>query len=67
MAGFIRGTQPAQLNRASLARFVADCVAQELLPDPFAVAHDCVNPAGHDVQPSCGALACVHCSKVFWQ
>lgn len=66
MSGYIRGTQPASLDRASVARFVARYVAQELLPDPFAVAHDCINPSGHDFQPSCGALACVHCSKVVW-
>jgi hypothetical protein len=35
--------------------------------DPFLVENDCLNPAGHEVMASCGAIVCRHCSKVFWQ
>lgn len=66
MAGYIRGSQPAALDRASVERFAAAFVAEELLPDPFAVAHDCVNPRGHHFIPSCGDLACSHCGRIAW-
>jgi len=67
MPGFIRGSQPTALDRASVARFVARYVAEGLLPDPFAIAHDCLNPTGHRPIPSCGEIVCFHCARIFGQ
>jgi hypothetical protein len=44
-------------------------VAQELAfeartADPFFLAHDCLNPAGHDFIGSCGEVVCCHCARL---
>lgn len=36
--------------------------------DPFGIDDPCpINAAGHVAGPSCGAIVCVYCRKVFWQ
>jgi hypothetical protein len=64
MAGFVRGTPPESPSRQAFKAHVARLVCDELLPDPFAIAHTCVNPDGHEFTPSCGGLACVHCGRI---
>lgn len=69
--GFQRGTQPAALDRGAVTAVVTRFLAQEIAfeqrsADPFGVAHDCRNPAGHTFIGSCGDVVCVHCSKVVW-
>lgn len=72
--GFHRSSQPLALDRAAVTEVVSIMVAEEIItmglvpePDPFGVAHDCRNPAGHDFIASCGDVVCVHCSKVVWR
>ena len=72
MSGFSRGTQPAALDRNSVTTVAAHLIAEEIAAfenasaDPFQLAHDCLNPAGHYFAASCGMVACVHCAKVIW-
>lgn len=35
--------------------------------DPFGIDDRCASATGHYPIASCGAVVCVHCSKVFWQ
>lgn len=72
MSGFVRGAQPAALDRSGVASMAAHIIAEEIAAfenrtaDPFHLAHDCLNPAGHYFAASCGMVACVHCAKVIW-
>jgi hypothetical protein len=72
--GFNRTTiQPASLDRAAVRSAVLQFAYEEEIAailgaeDPFALAHDCRNPAGHDFIASCGDVVCVHCAKVAWR
>ena len=70
--GYHRTLPPPSLDRAAVAAVVTRLVAEELAferrtADPFAIAHDCLNPTGHDFIASCGDVACVHCAKVAWR
>jgi hypothetical protein len=69
--GFHRQGMPAVLDRAAVTAVITRYVAEELAflnrtADPFGIAHDCRNPAGHDFISSCGDLACVHCGRIAW-
>lgn len=75
--GFHRQGQPRALDRAEVTALfskniiVARLVAEEVTianarRDPFALDHDCLNPAGHDFIGSCGDVACVHCGRLAW-
>jgi hypothetical protein len=69
--GFNRTLQPAGLDRAAVAAIVTRLVADEIAferrtADPFLIAHDCLNPTGHDFIASCGDVVCPHCSRVAW-
>lgn len=72
MSGYIRGLHRQALPRKEVAAIAAHFVAEETAAfenasrDPFAIAHDCLNPVGHYFVASCGAVACVHCAKVAW-
>lgn len=71
--GFQRQIQPAALDRAELATIVTPIVAEELAfacrtaVDPFGIAHDCLNPAGHEFIASCGEVVCCHCAVIAWR
>jgi hypothetical protein len=70
--GFHRQEQRPSLDRAGITAAVHRFVAQEVAfetrtADPFAIAHDCLNPTGHSFIASCGDVVCVHCSKVVWR
>jgi hypothetical protein len=70
--GFHRQGQPALLTRAEVVTVALQCIAEELAfaagtADPFAIDHDCLNPAGHHFISSCGAVVCLHCEKVVWR
>lgn len=69
--GFHRQIQRPSLDRVAVAAVVTRLMAEELAfatrtADPFGIAHDCLNPAGHDFISSCGDVVCVHCSRVAW-
>lgn len=72
--GFHRTGQPAApvtLDRAAFTAAITRFVAAEVAianarRDPFAIDHDCPNPAGHDFIGSCGDVACVHCGRLAW-
>jgi hypothetical protein len=71
MMGFHRIPPPQALDRAAIRAEVIPLLRDELsfiarTQDPFGIEHGCVNPAGHAVITSCGAIVCAHCSKVFW-
>jgi hypothetical protein len=34
--------------------------------DPFGLAHACRNAGGHVPINAGGAIACFHCSRIFW-
>lgn len=70
--GYLRQGMPQALDRAGIRAIVIPIVAQELAftsrtIDPFGIAHDCLNPAGHDPIAACGEIVCCHCAKVFWR
>ncbi len=70
--GFNRTIQPQALDRAAVTAVVTRLVAEELAferrtADPFGIAHDCLNPKGHDFIASCGDVVCAHCAKVAWR
>lgn len=70
--GFHRQIQPASLDRRGgtviVTRFVADEVAfARRTVDPFGVAHNCLNPKGHEPIACCGEVVCCHCGQVFWR
>jgi hypothetical protein len=67
--GFHRHGQPAALDRAAVSAVITRLVAQELAfeartADPFLLAHDCLNPAGHDFIAACGEVVCCHCARL---
>jgi hypothetical protein len=69
--GFHRIRPPQALNRGGIKAQVIPLLAQELAfvkrtIDPFGIEHGCVNPEGHSVISSCGAIVCAHCAVVFW-
>lgn len=69
--GFHRQGQPAALDRAEVTAIVVNFVAEELAferrtADPFQIAHDCRNRAGHDFIAACGDVVCVHCGRIAW-
>lgn len=35
--------------------------------DPFQIAHDCINPGGHDFIADCSDVVCIHCARIAWQ
>jgi hypothetical protein len=70
--GFHRQGMPDSLDRAAVKAVVTRVVAEEAAfaartADPFLIAHDCLNPAGHSFTGSCGDVVCIHCAKVVWQ
>ncbi len=69
--GFYRQPQPRALDRSGIRAELIPLLVQEAAfigrtIDPFGIEHDCVNPAGHAVITSCGAIVCAHCAVVFW-
>lgn len=69
--GFHRIPPPTALDRAELTAVVTRLMAEEAAfarrsADPFAIDHDCLNPAGHDFIAACGDVVCCHCGKVVW-
>jgi hypothetical protein len=56
-------------HRTTTRTFVrdADEPVEMTCADPFGIDDRCTNAGGHYPIASCGAVVCVHCSKVFWQ
>lgn len=66
--GFNREAQMVALDRSAVTAFIAEELAYAIHgADPFAVDHDCVNPAGHDFIASCGDVVCCHCGRISWR
>lgn len=70
--GFYRQGMPAALNREGVRAAVTAFVAQDVAfanrtVDPFGIAHNCRNPAGHDFIAACGEVVCSHCGAVAWR
>jgi hypothetical protein len=69
--GFYRHGTPQALDRAAATAAITRLVAEEVAfasrtADPFLIAHDCRNPAGHSFIGSCGDVACRHCGMIAW-
>lgn len=58
----------AEIYERTTLRFEAVTVLDGALigetPNPFGIAHDCVNTSGHHFIASCGDIVCCHCTKV---
>lgn len=70
--GFHRQGQPASHDRERIAAVITLLVADELAfanagADPFLIAHDCLNPAGHDFIAACSDVVCCHCGRIAWR
>ena len=54
---------------APVVRFIAEQEIATVLAeqDPFRIANDCVDPAGHFPIAACGEVVCAHCGRIFWR
>jgi uncharacterized protein YabE (DUF348 family) len=49
---------PVMTGAARIASFLPPA-------DPFAIDHDCINPAGHSLITDCTEIVCRHCARIF--
>jgi hypothetical protein len=71
MMGYPRNIQSGALNHGADGAIIIDFITEGDVAtvlrtaDPFGIAHDCINPAGHDPIASCGEVVCRHCARIF--